>query len=130
MKDIFTYTSNIKAAAALMSLGFEFKEGSPCVRIHREDGKETSSYWFKEHGPKGERASQIIYWMTKGHAELEARDPEHPVNYIRAAFANRETAIDLHKKTPRLVEIKRNGKTLYLSENASEETRKKFGSLL
>jgi hypothetical protein len=130
MKDTYTYTANIKAAAALMTLGFRFKSGSPCVRIHREDGKESSSYFFEEDGPKGLKASKVIYWMTKGHAELEESDPEHVVNYIRAAFANRETAIELHKTTPRLVEIKRNGKTLFLSENADADTRKKFAALM
>ena len=78
MKDTYTYTANIKAAAALMTLGFRFKEGSPCVRIHREDGKESSSYFFEEDGPKGLKASKVIYWMTKGHAELEETDPSPP----------------------------------------------------
>ena len=130
MKDTYTFTSNIKAAAALMTMGFEVKESSPCVRVHREDGKETSSYWFKEAGPNGLKASKVIHWMTKGHKELEDSDPEHPINYIRAAFANRETAIDMHKSTPRLLEIKRNGKQLFISENASEETKRKFAALM
>ncbi|MFZ9921211.1 MAG: hypothetical protein ACO3FQ_08635 [Terrimicrobiaceae bacterium] len=125
----YTYTQNIKAAAALTTLGFRHKESSPCVRVHREDGKETSSFWFEEHGPNGLRASKVIYWMTKGHAELEESDPEHPVNYIRAGFVNRETWIDVHKSTPRVLELKRNGKILYLSENADEETRRKFSKL-
>jgi hypothetical protein len=122
----YTYTQNIKAAAALTTLGFKHKESSPCVRVHREDGKETSSFWFEEHGPNGLRASKVIFWMTKGHAELEESDPEHPVNYIRAGFVNRETWIDVHKSTPRVLELKRNGKILYLSENADDETRRKF----
>jgi hypothetical protein len=125
----YTYTQNIKAAAALTTLGFKHKESSPCVRVHREDGKETSSFWFEEHGPNGLRASRVIHWMTKGHAELEDSDPEHPVNYIRAGFVNRETWIDVHKSTPRVLELKRNGKILYLSENADEETRRKFSKL-
>jgi hypothetical protein len=125
----YTYTQNIKAAAALTTLGFRHKEFSPCVRVHREDGKETSSFWFEEHGPNGLRASKVIFWMTKGHAELEESDPEHPVNYIRAGFVNRETWIDVHKSTPRVLELKRNGKILYLSENADEETRRKFSKL-
>jgi hypothetical protein len=125
----YTYTQNIKAAAALTTLGFKHKESSPCVRVHREDGKETSSFWFEENGPNGLRASKVIYWMTKGHAELEDSDPEHPVNYIRAGFVNRETWIDVHKSTPRVLELKRNGKILYLSENADEETRRKFSKL-
>jgi hypothetical protein len=130
MKETFTYTSNIKAAACLMTLGFALKENSPCVRIAREDGKESSSYWFEEDGPQGLKASKVIHWMTKGHKELEDSDPENPINYIRAAFANRETAIDMHKRTPRMVEIRRNGKQLFLSENADDETRKKFARLL
>jgi hypothetical protein len=125
----YTYTQNIKAAAALTTLGFKHKESSPCVRVHREDGKETSSFWFEEHGPNGLRASRVIHWMTKGHAELEESDPEHPVNYIRAGFVNRETWIDVHKSTPRVLELKRNGKILYLSENADDETRRKFSKL-
>jgi hypothetical protein len=125
----YTYTQNIKAAAALTTLGFRHKESSPCVRVHREDGKETSSFWFEENGPNGLRASKVIFWMTKGHAELEESDPEHPVNYIRAGFVNRETWIDVHKSTPRVLELKRNGKILYLSENADEETRRKFSKL-
>jgi hypothetical protein len=125
----YTYTQNIKAAAALTTLGFKHKESSPCVRVHREDGKETSSFWFEENGPNGLRASKVIFWMTKGHAELEESDAEHPVNYIRAGFVNRETWIDVHKSTPRVLELKRNGKILYLSENADEETRRKFSKL-
>ena len=126
MNRSYTSTNNLKAASALATLGFDFHESTPCVRIAREDGKESSAYWVAEDGPKGMRASKVIFWMTKGHTELEESDPEHPVNYIRAGFINRESLIDLHHSTSRTLEIKRNGKILFLSENATPETRQKF----
>jgi hypothetical protein len=126
MNRSYTSTGNLKAASALATLGFDFHESTPCVRIAREDGKESSAYWVAEDGPRGMRASKVIHWMTKGHAELEESDAEHPVNYIRAGFINRERLIDLHHDTTRTIEIRRNGKILLLSENATQETRQKF----
>ena len=122
-------TINLKAAVALATLGFK-PNIPPVTRIVRQDGKESTVFWFDGINDKGQEASEVYRAMTKDGEDLEKRDPENPINYIRSALANRDVLVELIRNTPRIVEIERNGKKIAISENASMETKKSISKLL
>jgi hypothetical protein len=122
-------TINLKAAVALATLGFK-PNNPPVTRIVRDDGKESTVFWFEATNDKGEDAASIYRNMTKGGDELEKKDPENPICYIRAALLNRDKLVDWIRETPRIVEVVRNGKRIAISENASEETKREMTRFL
>lgn len=122
------YTTNLKAAAALCTLGFNFSNENPVTRIIRADGKESTVFWFENLNDKGEKASSVLSGMTSGADALNESDPENIINYLRAFAANRDTLIDIIRSTPRLIQIERNGKKIAVYENASAETKAKIAA--
>jgi hypothetical protein len=68
--------------------------------------------------------------MTKGGESLNESDPENIINYLRCFAANRDEMIGLIKNTPRQVEVKNGGRKMLLSENASDETKRKSAAML
>ena len=123
------HTINIKVATALATLGFQLNN-PPCIRIVRADGKESTEFWFETTNKDGLDASSVYQGMTRLGDELEKKDPENPICYIRAALANRDVLVDIIKSTPRLIEIERNGKKIAISENASAETKREMSKFL
>lgn len=122
-------TINLKAAVALATLGFK-PNNPPVTRMVRADGKESTVFWFDATNDKGEDAASIYRLMTKDGDELEKKDPENPICYIRAALLNRDKLVDWIRETPRIIEITRNGKRIAISENASAETKKEMSAFL
>jgi hypothetical protein len=122
-------TINLKAAVALATLGFK-PNNPPVTRIVRQDGKESTVFWFDCINDKGQDASEVYRAMTKDGEELERKDPENPINYIRAALANRDVLVELIRDTPRIIEIERDGKKIAISEKASLETKKEMSAFL
>lgn len=121
------HTPNVKAATALLTLGFEKVAIS---KIRRTDGKDSIVFWFKGKNAAGESASAVHHGMTKGGEALMKSDPEHVVNYLRCYAHNRDELIaDIHK-TPRMVVVEHNGRKAAISENASEETKRKIAEML
>jgi hypothetical protein len=120
----FVWTANLKAATALATLGFGLKSPNPVTRTIRTDKKESTVFWFNSTNDKGDRAEDILLWMTKGGEELEKRDPEHLVNYLRAYAANRDALVDIIRGTPRHIVIERNGKRIAVREDATEEDKR------
>lgn len=125
-KELF-HTANLKAACALLTLGFK-KE--TWTRTIRADGQESTVYWFESRNTDGLKAETVHHGMTKGGDALSKSDPENIVNYLRAFAANRDELIKDIRDTPKLVVIEANGRTFALPENASEETKRKFASQL
>jgi len=123
------HTMNIKVAAALATMGFEANT-PPVTRIVREDGNESVIFWFEATNDRGEKAMTIAHGMTKGGESLNEADPENIINYLRCFAANRDEMIGLIKNTPRQVEIKNGGRKMLLSENASDETKRKSAAML
>jgi hypothetical protein len=123
-KEEYVWTANLKAATALATLGFALKSPNPVTRTIRSDKKESTVFWFDSTNDRGDRAEDILLWMTKGGEELEKRDPEHLVNYLRAYAANREALVDIIRGTPRHIVIERNGKRIAVREDATEEDKK------
>jgi hypothetical protein len=126
----FVWTANLKAATALATLGFGLKSPNPVTRTIRTDKKESTVFWFNSTNDRGDRAEDILLWMTKGGEELERRDPEHLVNYLRAYAANRDALVDIIRGTPRHIVIERNGKRIAVREDASEEYKKNISALI
>ena len=122
-------TINLKAAVALATLGFK-PNNPPVTRIVRQDGKESTVFWFDCINDKGQDASEVYRAMTKEGEELERKDPENPICYIRAALANRDVLIELIRDTPRIIEIERDGKKIAISEKASTQTKKEMSAFL
>ncbi len=125
----FFHTINLKCAVALATLGFKMNK-PPVTRLVRTDGKESAEFWFEGENAKGQDASQVYRQMTKEGDELEEKDPENPLCYIRAALANRDVLVDIIRNTPRLIEIEHNGKRIAISENASDKTKQEMTRFL
>ena len=121
------HTTNLKAATALLTLGFDKLATS---KIKREDGKDSIVFWFDPTNDEGLRAQDVYHGMTKGGEALMEIDPDNVINYMRVYAGNRDELVaDIHK-TPRLVSIESNGKRVAISEKASEETRQKIAEML
>jgi hypothetical protein len=125
-REEFFYTPNLKAAVALVTLGFRLKEGNAVTRTVRADGKESTVFWFDCLNDKGQQADEIYRGMTKGGEALEQSDPENIVNYLRAYAANRDALVDIIRNTPRRIIIERNGKHIAIREDATEADKKEI----
>lgn len=123
------HTMNIKVAAALATMGFE-ASSPPVTRIVREDGIESTLFWFEGSNDRGEKAMDIANWMTKGGDALNKSDPENVINYMRCFAQNRDEMVGLIKNAPRQIEVKNGGRKMLLSENASDETKRKSAAIL
>jgi hypothetical protein len=121
------HTSNLKAATALLTLGFKKIALS---RMIRKDGKESIVYWFEAENESGQNANFIYEGMTTKGAELAQKDPENVVNYLRAFAANRDELISDIKATPRMVIFEKDGRKVAISENATEETKSQIAKML
>lgn len=121
------HTANLKAACALLTLGFKKETWTRTVRA---DGQESTIYWFASRNAEGLSAEAVHDGMTKGGDSLAMTDPENVINYLRAFAANRDELIKDIRSTPKLVVIEANGRTFALPENASDETKRKFAAIL
>ena len=126
----FVYTANLKAATALATLGFGLKYPQPVTRTVRTDGKESTVFWFNSINDRGERAEDVIIGMTKGGDDLERKDPEHIVNYLRAYAANRDALVDIIRQTPRRIIVETNGKRILVREDATEADKAELAKRL
>jgi hypothetical protein len=129
-KEEYVWTANLKAATALATLGFSLKHPSPVTRTIRTDKKESTVFWFNSTNDKGDRAEDILLWMTKGGDDLEKSDPDHLVNYLRAFAANRDALVDIIRNTPRHIVIETQGKKILVREDATEADRKELSKAI
>jgi hypothetical protein len=126
----FVYTANLKAATALATLGFGLKYPQPVTRTVRNDGKESTVFWFNSTNDRGEKAEEVILGMTKGGDKLEQDDPEHIVNYLRAYAANRDALVDIIRQTPRRIIVETNGKRILVREDATDADKAELAKRL
>jgi len=122
----YFYTPNLKVATAMVTLGFAPKMPCPITRTVRSDGRESTVFWLDAVNNKGQRAEDIFSGMTKGGDSLNESDPENPINYIRAALANRDVLVDWIRNTPRRIEVEIKGKRLLIREDATSEDKKQI----
>lgn len=125
-------TRDLKVAVALLTLGFEPEsDAAPVTRIKRESGQESVVFWFKAAHPiTAQSADEIMRHMTTGADEFAAKNPEHPLTYIRAALLNRDELVSVIKATPRQLIFERNGKIISMSENATAEDKARFAKFI
>lgn len=121
------HTTNLKAATALLTLGFK---KVALTRTVRRDGKESIVYWFDAVNEAGEQANAVYEGMTTKGAELMRKDPENIINYLRINSGNRDELIADIKATPRMVIFEKDGRQIAISENASEELKAQIATLI
>lgn len=134
---------NLKAATAVMSFGFPLINVSSGVRT---DGSDTKTFWYRPKNDCGQSAQEVKNDMTKGADALAAADHEGQLlailpankhhlfykavtNYMRVYAANRDTLVSIIKRNERVV-IEHGEKTLIISKNASDETKRKAAKFL
>jgi hypothetical protein len=121
------YTTNLKAATALLTMGFK---KVALTRMIRRDGKESIVYWFDAINDEGTQANVIYEGMTTGGDALMKKDPGSVVNYMRCFASNRDELIADIKATPRMAIIEKDGKKIAISENATEATKKAIAAMI
>ena len=119
----YYHTTNLKAAVALATSGFKLKS-PPISRMVRNDGRESTVFWFESLNDKGQSADSVFRAVTTEADMLNERDPENPLNYIRAALMNRDVFAQLIRETPRYVVVETNGKRIAIREDATDQDRK------
>ena len=122
------HTTNLKTATALVTLGFE--KVSTSIIVRASDKQESMVFWFRPRNGDGLSAQVVYHGMTKGGEDLSKSDPENIVNYLRTYAANRDELINEIRTTPRKVEIENNGRSVLISENASDETKRAVAKFL
>lgn len=125
MQEMF-YTSNLKVASALLTLGFEPLK-PPITHAVRADQKSTVVFWFHPENHEGVSATSVMHGMTKGADELSEDDP---INYMRCVLANRDELVGIVKNAPKHVIITRNGRKCAIRDDTSEEARNKLYTIL
>jgi hypothetical protein len=127
-KQAMFHTMNIMVATILMSYGFKL---ITYTHITRADGKESKEFWFEANSDTCEfTAEQASIYLTKGSDELSAKDPEHPLLWMRAVLMNRNQLVEIIKKAPRMVEITNGPRRALIAANASDETKRKIAAML
>lgn len=122
------HTTNLKTATALVTLGFE--KVSTSIIVRASDKQESMVFWFKPRNGDGLSAQDVYHGMTKGGEVLAISDPENIVNYLRTYAANRDELINEIRNTTRKIEVGRNGRSVLISENASDETKRAVAKFL
>ena len=129
MNEALFHTTNLKAAVALATMGFE-PNTPPVTRIVREDGRESVVFWFKDEPHNGVSASDVYRGMTKDGDVLSTKDPENPLNYMRSYAANRDVYVDLIRNAPPFVELISNGRRVMIRKDASEIDKQRIAKRL
>lgn len=123
----YYYTTNLKVAVALATMGFPLSK-RPISRTVRADEKESIVFWFESKNQEGRNAKSVASAVTKDAEMLAESDPENPLNYIRAALLNRDVLVTMLKQTPKYVTLETNGKRIFIREDATEEERRQIAS--
>lgn len=116
-------TQSLAVAAALASVGIPFNSEIPFIKSRTTKG-ETYTFFFTDASACGKYRTGDLMKAWENPAFHEDY-PEHPLSFIRCAFANREALLDKTKQDAALVVIEKGGKLAILSENASPELQTK-----
>jgi hypothetical protein len=125
---VTNYTRDTKLAALCCTLGIPLRQEDPIVRIV-EGGRERITYFFETNSTCGKWTFKEVCSLY-AKDDLNTTDPENPINYVKAAFHNRERLLDLINKAQPLGMINKGSKCLLISMNASEQMKNKLFKLL
>lgn len=106
--------------AALLTQGCELIKDNPYIKLITDHGS-TLTFHFEEN----DRVKRLI-----GIWEDPQVDPDHPIAHMRIFNMNRIGLAKEAKEAVGLVEIKKNGKIVLISTNASEDQKAKLLSRL
>lgn len=120
MGDAFWATTNLKMASCASAMGCKIRDDDPITVVVSESGHRQATFWF--YVDENSKVVRDNFERPWGKLELEK---EHPLVYIRSALENRETLLALLKQAQPMLTINRGGKTLFVSENASPELKRK-----
>jgi hypothetical protein len=91
------YTSQIKVAAALVTMGFERAEPR-ITKIRREDGSSSIVFWFNPRNRDGVMARDVFRKMTRDADAFLASHPDDPINWMRCVqFARDGLVSEIHE---------------------------------
>lgn len=114
-------TTNIKTAAGVAAFGASIRKQDPVTHIIKEDGTRQVSFWF-EGSPE---ILEIKSYFEKKWDELGPEVSED-VKLVRAALENRDTLLGLVKKAEPIRVFEKNGKTIFIADNATPEFKREF----
>lgn len=114
------HTSDLGLTAALLSLGCELDKINPYTKLLTDTGSSLNFFFVPT-----DKVKQLIEIWNK--PEL---DPEHPIAFMRIFNTNRIGLTKEVKESVGLVEVKKNGKIVLMSSNATEEQKAKLLSRL
>lgn len=113
-------TSDLGLTAALLTLGSQLDPSNPYLKYQSDTG--TSLTFFFVRNSETDRLTEI--W---DNPEI---DREHPIALMRIFNTNRIGLIKEVKESVGLIEVRKNGKTVLMSSNATEEQKAKLLSRL
>jgi hypothetical protein len=113
-------TSDLGLTSALLTLGCSLDTTTPYLKYQTDIGT-TLTFFFQEND---ETKQLIEIW---DNPEL---DREHPIALFRIFNTNRIGLIKEVKDAQGLVEVRKNGKIVLMSSNATEEQKAKLLSRL
>lgn len=116
-------TNDLALAAALSAIGiplFEFEDASPPYVKTRNLSGSTFTFFFEPESAEGVTKTYEDAWYDDSWVE---KNPDHPFTYIKCAFKNRNTLLDVVNQSHTIVIIEKGNKFALLSSNASEETK-------
>jgi hypothetical protein len=128
MLELF-HTSNIKLAATLDALGFDF-HSPPVTRFTRDDKSETVTFWFQAGRQDGLHCGTVFNAFIRGQETPNEISAVDPIQFAQTLLESRNKCVEMIHDTPRYKHVTAGGKTMAIREDADEETRKKFAKIL
>ena len=124
-------TNDLALAAALAAVGiplFKHDDNSPpYVKLVTAKGN-SFTFFFEEENADGEKTQDYIRaWYEDDYID---KNQDNPFSYIKAAFKNRETLLDVINKSSSLVVMEKGNKFALISSDAPEDIKQKVFSRL
>ena len=139
--NIHTYwTRDIDLASALGALGFKLRKNDPVVRVIREGGKHTDTFYLSDEceGDFGRLSARKVFkaWAGEDEQAIAKFKGAHPeayqvIEYMRALTKNRAMLVQCIKTDVRpMVHHKVGTKDCYMPLDASPELRAKMQTMI
>ena len=123
--------NDLALAAALAAYGlplFRHEDNSPpYVKLKTAKGS-SFTFFFEEENEDGDKTQDYINaWYDESWID---NNQDNPFAYIKAAFKNRETLLDIVNKASTLVVVEKGNRFALISSDAPEDVKEKVFSRL